>query len=672
MRSNYSSEVANDYVAPCYKGVDACVKDLPLKADQRKTLLATTKRRKVQGDEYGVASKQWQCGCAERSIPKLPFSSLSREDHKWYVENIARYQNLTREDQERMSEIGDRAAQEAEERTEFFRNLAFECQKRYMQYSKEALEFFGGHLRKRKLEVLRLPQEYSEYCRIPLSRASSPEKKDFLLHEKVVCQTGSVPILKTDNVKKYLKKCKAVDLESMPSLARTCVTPIESDLLASKLCDKLGANIVMTSESMTALMSLVPENFNAHWEIPITVSEEAGTQRKVVVADPLPEPTVSVKKMLTKVSEMSIESSIRESSAMEFFTRVEVCDEQADEEKEDEDGCTSVARELHEKLTAEKRNLFYSTWTFSKFRILVRYSYLGLLPCANGQKFACCGTKLEYSLYENYEKFTISEMMNWWSKLFIHPNSHLLLARVDADNESVARTERMNRATVDACRGFSFQPEVGLDNFNNVLVCIADLAAGSYLLSHSKGASSISCLSSSANEEGGNNAASARGEVPGPPRTSKTFPFAKVRGELNREIEYIPPEWKPTSVNGAVVDQIPGTFPPWTRNNKLTFFSNNVVRYCDAYMKGKKCFGGEAACPFPHLSKSEVEECSLMYEKCLGLFKGKKKVLHLKSVPHCFAYKSNQPCPFGGEESCPYPHLSERVVQELTKKLCDG
>ena len=89
-------------------------------------------------------------------------------------------------------------------------------------------------------------------------------------------------------------------------------------------------------------------------------------------------------------------------------------------------------------------------------------------------------------------------------------------------------------------------------------------------------------------------------------------------------------------------------------------------------MKGKKCFGGEAACPFPHLSKSEVEECSLMYEKCLGLFKGKKKVLHLKSVPHCFAYKSNQPCPFGGEESCPYPHLSERVVQELTKKLCDG
>jgi hypothetical protein len=498
--------------------------------------------------------------------------------------------------------------------------------------------------------------------------------QEFLCHEKVVCRLGSIALLSHDNYKEYLNdndnRVVAPEPKERDRDRLTSAIPMEQDDVALALSKKHNADIIMSSEALTALISGVPENMEASWEIPVTVVSGFLNSKRIIVGDPLMKCSLSVKEMLAKVSQISMQRSIQTNPKLQFMSDIELSDMDSSSEGV---ACVEKASELHERLVRDSSNLCYSTWTFGEFRILARYSYLGLLSCDRGErkKFACCGSKLEYSLYENLEKYTVSEMIEWWSKLFIHPNSHLLLARVDANSEKLVRTERINRAIVDGFRGNSFDPKNGLDNFYQILNHIKNLPEGSFLLSREKGEKTkVKCLSGMVSSLKDSDArAGGSGESCAP--TCDLFHLSRDRGALNKEIEFISPEWR--AENGQI-PQIPDTFPPWletldTGGRSLSFFNKkNQIFHCHAYLKGgKKCV--HENCPWPHLNEAELKSCDKLVDLLPKSKHGERKKF-LTKIPYCFAYAAGQVCPFGGGDTCPYPHLSQRVVKELGKLLC--
>ncbi|QDZ18212.1 hypothetical protein HOP50_01g07140 [Chloropicon primus] len=584
---------------------------------------------------------------------KLPYSSLCAADHRFYVENAAKYWDLSPADQERVNYCGERAAKEAGERAAFFQNLAAQYQERYQQFSAGALEVFRAYVSKRSKEIRKMPKSCSVDGVIALEnhRESGNDTEGLLSHERAVCSLGALRILESDRLQDYLPDGNIVGPDLKDNAAReTCVGPIENDALAKELCIEHDAAVAITSEALTSLLSLVPENAEARWEVPVKVSQDQD-KRIVYVSDPLPEYKVSAKEMLTKVGEEGVRNCVMRSHSKQIGRHKSVA------LFGEESGCPRTAKAaqvMNEKLLKEGSNLFYSIWTYGSVRLLVRYSYLGLLGGSQGSKYAFPAAKLEYSLHENYEDYTVQEMMRWWWELFLHPNAHLLLAKVDAETERVAQTERMNRGTVHACKGFTFSPEVGAQNFGCILKHVTGLRKeGFYVLSHRRGeVRRVVCLS--AGEE--------RGEGGGENKVASVN-IGKPRGLLSRDIEFVPPQW--IGEIGKNFLQIPGTFPPWVE--KKRFFDKKQVRHCKTWADGRRCGKG---CPLPHLSASELAQCDNVWSKVKDLFGGRAPHC-IQRVPHCFAAAQGQPCPFGGEAQCPYPHLSQRIVQEL-EKLCQS
>lgn len=585
---------------------------------------------------------------------KVPYSSICPADHAFYLENAARYKDLSPSEQMRFDDCHKRAAREGEERKAFFQKLASQHPERYHRHSARAAEFYGSHVSNRVRELLKVPNEYRVCGAVALKCCREMGGVQGLLqHQQRVCSLGSLRMMERDNLKEYLPQNDIIGGEMMDRLQVSCVPPIEEDVLATELCKVHCAGVSMTSDALCSLISLVPENFDSPWEIPVRVSlDEDQRTKQVVMGNPLPKYSLSAKEMLTQVAEAGIENCIRNHPQQSqrgtgVVSEFQVCDASKLCEGA---SCTEGVRVLSKNVLEASSNLFYSTWTFGDLRLLVRYSYLGLLKGTNrSDKYACCSAKLEYSLHENYEEYTVPEMMKWWSRLFVHPNSHLLLARVEAESEKVVRTERMNRATIDACRSNKFNPEIGVENFYGILQHVMTLPQGSYILSHRRGENRVLCLS----------------EARGGSDKGTIACTSKPRGLLNTEIELVPPAWRAEDPDQP---QIPGTFPPWKQRGQWFFQKNKkVVRHCQAYLRGEACAG--KMCPLPHLSRQELAQCETVHDKCLKLFK--KRVSHMKSVPHCFAHLKGQPCPFGGAEKCIYPHLSQRCLEELSK-LCRG
>ena len=243
------------------------------------------------------------------------------------------------------------------------------------------------------------------------------------------------------------------------------------------------------------------------------------------------------------------------------------------------------------------------------------------------------------------------------------PKSHLLLARVDSQTERVVRCERMNRATIDACRGHSFQPEIGMQNLFSIISSVRDLRKGAYLAAHAKGENVVVWFEAEREGKGAVGEQRANG--------AKMMALSRVaRGRVNREVEFVPPTWRAENPSDP---QIPQIYPPWTEGkarhgSKAEFFFNrkNQVFHCLAHLNGGNC--ARRDCPFPHLCKDDLRSLDHVFEKVKGLFRGKEK-WKLKKIPHCFAFAQGEPCPFGGQDKCVYPHITAEQLAEL-EKLC--
>lgn len=588
---------------------------------------------------------------------RVPYSSLCAADHEFYLAKST-CKTLVPEEKQRLEDICRRAADEAKDRVRFFQDLAARCPERYHRCSSGALSIHREGVARGARALKGIPDRYTERSSIRLNSAlEGKECRGFLAHESVVCRLGSTTIMKADNVKEYLPKNEAVASEWEP---QSHLCPIEEDGVARALCEKHEVDLLLTSDTLTRLMSLLPENMSPRWEVPVRVVGIQGTGKRLAIfMDALPSASASVKEILTRAALTTIQNAVRRPSRS--------CQQGRGLERAVLGTEASLgmgdAEDRHKELVGENSNVFYSTWTYNGIRMLVRYSYMGLLGPDMGGKYVCCGTKVEHSLYENFEEYTIDEMMRWWSTLFLHPNSHLLLARVDSQTEKVVRCERMNRATIDACRGHSFRPESGVQNLFFIISGVRDLKEGAYLAAHAKGENVVVWFDAEREGTGAVGEKRANG--------AKMTALTKVaRGQVNKEVEFVPPTWR---VENPSEPQIPQIYPPWSEGKasheaKAEFFFNrkNQVFHCLGHLSGGKC--ARRDCPLPHLSKDDLRSLDHVFGKVKGLFRGKEK-WKLKKVPHCFAFAQGEPCPFGGQDKCIYPHITAKQLAEL-EKLC--
>ena len=628
---------------------------------------------------------------------RVPYSSMSAFEHQWFLmwsaqlaANPAIASNVR--EQQRFEDIRKVVELEKRERLAFFRKV-FLCSdniKRVLCASDDVIEVCRLHTTKQAYltRTQEIPSTYSIHTSVALCDRVDPNpNKDVLTFGQVVCQLGEMPVVDVDRLTDMYQMEGArlvlgdkISTEALPRGA-------EDNGLSNALARMHNANAVLPDKTMRLLLSLVPGALDQAWQVPFRVETSPDGKKAVKFCDPLPVCSLSVREMLSLSAELCIQRDIcstaatTESKGPHFLPK-------GWEGEGGGQGHGTKARLLHEHLVSVAQNLTYTTWKFGPHDLLVRNTSDGVFGSAEGEEGACnrvayVKAKAECSLYQGTETYTQKEIMDWWVTLFIQPSSHLLLGRIDSDSESVHYFDRLNRASVVHLGGPAFEPAIGIDNFYALLNMTKRLDDGSYMLVHRRGEARVLCFASVADDEVAESQAQTFSHLllqERAPKVLSRMPDGSRRlytidgidwGQRSDALEFIPPEWIPCLE--VETCQIPDTFPPWLDGKpslKTIFTQDKNIMHCRPFAKCNACIHG-SQCTLPHLDRDAVNECKKLFcaynnDRCrLDWWKS----FVPQRLVYCFAHSAGQPCPYGGSDKCPYPHLDRSAIDEITSKL---
>ncbi|XP_076461785.1 uncharacterized protein LOC143294239 [Babylonia areolata] len=133
----------------------------------------------------------------------------------------------------------------------------------------------------------------------------------------------------------------------------------------------------------------------------------------------------------------------------------------------------------------------YQHWNLGGMALIVRCNGHAFIRDIRQQSQAVyVSAKAERQIPHGLEQNTLSECVRGWLGCYLRPNSFLLRARVNMQNYEVVHTEQLQLNQI-LQPSLNFSPHCAFAVLNNIFTRLTELPAGSYLLSHEAGSSTV-------------------------------------------------------------------------------------------------------------------------------------------------------------------------------------